>query len=338
MTHIPNVFGKCLIRCWKSNRSLTALIVFSVSVLIVSMFGLCFDQRMVLGEHPWIKPVKFSASLAIFGVTLFWLGQFLTNHTHAFRRTCRAALSGSIAELSIIIIQVMRGAPNHFNMGSSFDNGMAWLAAISILPVAFSIVVVFFLLLREPNLPAVLGCALRWGVLLSVIGCIPGFMMLAPVAMQHIIVHQVSTSLHQTSTGLQQASTNLHQASISLQQTSSGIPFLGWSTVSGDLRVAHFVGIHALQFFPVLAFIVMKLLPNVSILRKELLIGNIGLTYLGVIALLTHQALIAEPITAPSHHTLAYAVILALASVNAAVYILFAPSHTVTSKLQEAES
>ena len=324
MTHIPNVFRKCLIRCWKSNRSLTALIVFSVSVLIVSMFGLCFDQRMVLGEHPWIKPAKFSASLAIYGVTLIWLGQFLTNHTYAFRRTCRAALSGSIAELSIIIIQVMRGAPNHFNMGSSFDNGMAWLAAISILPVAFSIVVVFFLLLREPNLPAVLGCALRWGVLLSVIGCIPGFMMLAPAAMQHIIVHQVSTSLH--------------QASISLQQTSSGLPFLGWSTVSGDLRVAHFVGIHALQFFPVLAFIVMKWLPNVSRLRKELLIGNIGLTYLGVIALLTHQALIAEPITTPSHHTLAYAVILALASVNAAVYILFAPSHTVTSKLQEAES
>lgn len=218
----------------------------------------------------------------------------------------------------------MRGAPNHFNMGSSFDNGMAWLAAISILPVALSILVVFFLLLRERNLPAVLGCALRWGVLLSVIGCIPGFMMLAPVAMQHIIVHQVSASLHQAST--------------SLQQTSSGLPLLGWSTVSGDLRVAHFVGIHALQFFPVLAFIVMKLLPNVSILRKELLIGNIGLTYLGVIALLTHQALIAEPITAPSHHTLAYAVVLALASVNAAVYILFAPSHTVTSKLQEAES
>lgn len=310
MTHIPNVFSKCLIRCWKSNRSLTALIVFSVSVLIVSMFGLCFDQRMVLGEHPWIKPVKFSASLAIYGVTLFWLGQFLTNHTYAFRRTCRAALAGSIAELSIIIIQVMRGAPNHFNMGSGFDNGMAWLAAISILPVAFSIVVVFFLLLRERNLPAVLGCALRWGVLLSAIGCVPGLMMLAPVTVQHIIFHQ----------------------------TSSGLPFLGWSTVSGDLRVAHFVGIHALQFFPVLAFIVMKLLPNVSILRKELLIGNIGLTYLGVIVLLTHQALIAEPITAPSHHTLAYAVILTLASVNAAVYILFAPSHTVTSKLQEAES
>lgn len=277
-----------------------------------------------MGEHPWIKPVKFSASLAIYGVTLFWLGQFLTNYTYAFRRTCRAALAGSIAELAIIIIQVVRGAPKHFNIGSSFDNVMAWLAAISILPVAFSIVVVLFLLLRENNIPAVFGCALRWGVLLSVIGCIPGFMMLTPLAVQNIVFHQVSTGLQQAPAGV--------------QQTSSGLPFLGWSTVSGDLRVAHFVGIHALQFFPILAFIVMKLLPNVSVLRKELLIGNIGLTYLGVIALLTHQALIAEPFTAPSHHTLAYAVILALASVNAAVYILLAPSQTVTSNLQEAES
>jgi hypothetical protein len=361
MTQIRKIFIQVRLttkQCWTRNKYLTALTIFSLFTLLVSLTGLAIDHKMIMGEYAWVKPVKFSASLALYGMTLYWLAQYLTNYEKAFRRVCLAALVGSVTELTVITTQVLRGAPNHFNMGTGFDNGMAWLAAVAIMPVAYAIVAIFFMLLRERNLPPVLGCALKWGAFLSIVGCVPGLMMLAPAAMQGLIAHTQHVVTHvamqhamhnATYTAMQGALHNathtamqgaMHSAAhaAKLTQTSSGLPFLGWSTVSGDLRVAHFVGIHALQFFPLAAFLVMKALPRLTKLRQELLISNIGITYGATIALLTRQAILAEPLTSPSHHTLAYAVLLALVSINAAVYILFAPSPAVPGQWQEAES
>ncbi len=314
--------SRLLRNLWAKNQCLTVLIVFSVMCFLISVFGLAVDSRLINGEHGWIKPIKFSISLAIYGLTLLWFSQFLTKHQTPFRRVCVGALSGTVVELSAIILQVVRGTSSHFNTLTTFDHAVFWVTAFAILPIAFGTLALFFMLLREENLPPVLGAALKWGVILTVLGCIPGVLMLLPAAVQDFITHSKQFTGH----------------SVGISQGGPGLPFLGWSTVAGDLRVAHFLGIHALQIMPVVGYLVMKIFSRLSTIRQELLVGNVGVAYCGGILLLTGQALAAEPVTTPSHHTLAYALLIVLFSLTSLAYILLAPPLVVPSEWQEAES
>ena len=74
--------------------------------------------------------------------------------------------------------------------------------------------------------------------------------------------------------------------------------------MAGDLRPAHFVGIHALQILPLFGLAILKFFPGLSEARKELLVSNARLTYLGIILVLTFQALSAEPLLEPGYQTM----------------------------------
>jgi len=81
-----------------------------------------------------------------------------------------------------------------------------------------------------------------------------------------------------------------------------GLFFVGWSTTGGDLRIAHFVGLHALQVLPLLA----ALLAHRSVADdvRTRIVWSVGVGYLGVVLLLVWQALRAQPLFAPDAFTL----------------------------------
>jgi hypothetical protein len=97
--------------------------------------------------------------------------------------------------------------------------------------------------------------------------------------------------------------------SVGVADGGPGLPLVGWSTVGGDLRVAHFVGLHALQFLPLLAWL-LRLRPfaALGVAGRLALVRIAGWGYLGAILLLTWQALRGQSVIAPDALTLTVAI------------------------------
>jgi hypothetical protein len=90
----------------------------------------------------------------------------------------------------------------------------------------------------------------------------------------------------------------------------------------GDLRIPHFIGLHALQVLPLFWWLFLRRSRRLSDGHRLALIWTVGVEYLGVVGLLVWQALRAQPLIAPDANTLNAFAILISAGVLAVVIIL----------------
>ena len=85
------------------------------------------------------------------------------------------------------------------------------------------------------------GWALRLGLIIAMVGMGEGFLMTNPTA-QQLAGWQAG-----------EAVTIAGAHSVGVPDGGPGLPVVNWSTTGGDLRIGHFVGMHALQVLPFLA-------------------------------------------------------------------------------------
>jgi hypothetical protein len=122
-----------------------------------------------------------------------------------------------------------------------------------------------------------------------------------------------------------------------------GLPLLGWSTVGGDLRIPHFVGMHALQLIPLSVLTLEVLSRRIVALRQSTVRRRIAWTitalYVATLAILTVQAEVGQSIVHPGTMTVAVtALVFAAGAIAIAIFVIrarpAAPLRTLASTRQ----
>lgn len=280
-------------RYWRENPPLMFVGVVMLGVLAATLVGLAVDPRQVLNEPAWLKPAKFALSISTYSFTLLWLMSFITRARWLVMLVSWIVLAVFIVEEAIISYQAMRGVRSHFNMATDFDAMLFNImgGAIGLLWVANLAVVILLLVQRFQN--PIMAWALRFGLIVALVGMAVAFVMPQPTPGQLAQLEATGTSEF------------IGAHSVGVEDGGPGLPMVGWSTVGGDVRVPHFVGIHALQALPVVGWLLMVLpVTWLTVRDRARLMILAGLGGLGVVLLLMWQALRGQSVIAPDVMTL----------------------------------
>jgi hypothetical protein len=285
----------------KHTKSLFWLAVICVVVAVALIPLWILDSRELLGVSVWEKPIKFYISVAIFSFTYSWLSSFLTRGGRWVKLTGFVIAVSLAVEIVIILAMASIGETSHFNVSTPTAIAIWSIMATFISIVLFSTIFISLMILfqkQEFNLKL----ALALGSINTAVGMGLAYLMTSPTATQ-LANYQGIAGAH----------------AVGVSDGGPGLPFLGWSTVAGDLRVGHFFGLHSIQVAAILLAISL-MLPLVFRIPL-IVVGNI--TWLGFVGLVTWQSLRAEPFASPSETTLVgYAVLLSVAALSFALLVM----------------
>jgi hypothetical protein len=264
-------------------QSPTSMLI-GASFLVLAVFclvGLVADSRVVTGAPVWLKPLKFAISSALYAFTFPWFLQHLEGHAR-FRRIAEP-LVGVILfiEVALITVQAARGVQSHFNISTTLDAAIFDIMGSSIALLWVLQIWTAILLLRQRFADPVVASSLRLALLLTVCGSGVGWFMTTPTRAQfegfrHGVVMRAGSH------------------TVGAPDGGPGLPLTGWSTEHGDLRVPHFVGLHALQLLPLFGLLISR--TRMSARRRQRLVRLAGASYFALFAFLLIEALAGVPL------------------------------------------
>ncbi|KPC61459.1 hypothetical protein ADL29_24675 [Streptomyces chattanoogensis] len=275
-------------------RSLLAFSWAMAATAVVSAVGLVVDDRVLVGSPIWFKPFKFSLSFAAYGLTLAWMLSRRTAPSRAGRWAAHSVVASGLVEMAVITGQTIRGRRSHFNTETPLDQGLFVVMGVTIAVLWTGTLVIAVLLFRARLGDRAATWAIRLGLLLALAGLLLGGLMVLPTPEQLATDGAVRTTLGAHSVGVPDGGPSM--------------PLTGWNTTGGDLRIPHFLGMHALQALPLFLYGIEALATRFTRLRDErvrlrlVLVAAASAT--AQLALVTWQALRGQALVHPDAATL----------------------------------
>ncbi|MBZ5525645.1 MAG: hypothetical protein LAP21_25775 [Acidobacteriia bacterium] len=196
-----------------------------------------------LNVNPWIKPIKFATSFSTFLWTI--APMLLALRMPGWqRKIARQAIAfGAIMEMVFLSAQAWRGV--YFTGAPTLTDSIILQGASAMISIVSTVclgmTVVYFFNSRVALTDKTMIAAIRFSLVIFMIGNAVGGYMLARGS------HTVGAP-----------------------DGGPGMPFTNWSTIGGDLRVAHFIAIHAIQILPLLAWALKEMMPAAPEVRRKL--------------------------------------------------------------------
>jgi hypothetical protein len=189
-----------------------------------------FNETLVLGINSMIKPMKFALSIWVYSWTMALILDVFQDKKKVKIYSWAAVVSMCFEQIAITS-QAFRGELSHFNTANTYGIVLFSLMGVFITTITLWTGYMAYVFMKQKafNISPVLVLAIKIGLIYFVVFSLFGGYV-----------------------------SGLQGHTINAKDGGAGLPFLNWSIEFGDLRVAHFFGIHALQFLPLFALFLLK--------------------------------------------------------------------------------
>jgi hypothetical protein len=245
---------------YRRNKLLAYAGIANLIAAFILFFYSFYNEEVV----SMIKPIKFALSIWIYSWTMAFL-LFYVNDQKKVKRYSWVSVIAMGFEQFAIISQAIRGELSHFNNNSIYGGIIYSLMGIFIviLTIQTLLITVTFIRQKTYTIPAPLVLSIQIGLIYFVIFSFFGGYM---------------------------SGVNSH--TVGAKDGGAGLLLINWSTLFGDLRVAHFFGIHALQIIPLFGYWVSR---KYSSETSKKAIWTFSIIYLAYVCFTMIQAMMGLP-------------------------------------------
>jgi hypothetical protein len=295
--------------------------VLMLAVAAMALVGIVVDPRVITGAPAWLKPFKFAVSTAVYSLTVAWMFGWLMEWPRARRAVGWTTATVFVLEVAIIAAQAGRGTTSHFNISTPLNATLFGVMGAAILIQTVVSVTVVVMLWRTEFAQRSLGWALRWGMTLTVAGALTGPLMTRPTAAQ---IAAARAEGHMTTSGAH---------TVGGVDGGPGVPVTGWSRAHGDVRVPHFVGLHAVQILALVGIAVGRWRRAEAVRVRT--VHAAAASYAALFVLLLWQALRGQSVVSPDAPALTVLGVWATVTVLVLVRIGFDSCRLANHRLRE---